>query len=111
MNGSKVRTPVITVGPGDDRSWLQADIQPPEFEVRFTPKSGHSEARAGLPLLTQAVRKRFSRGRDEIMNQDVGLSRNNDSPTLPSGFNCCAIGLGARVFTQPGPEGDMTGNP
>jgi len=36
------------------------------------------------------------------MNQDVGLSRNNDSPTLPSGFNCCAIGLGARVFTQPG---------
>ena len=33
------------------------------------------------------------------MNQDVGLSRNNDSPTLLSGFNCCAIGLGARVFT------------
>ncbi len=34
------------------RLWLQADIQPPEIEVCFTPKSGHSEAHAGLPLLT-----------------------------------------------------------
>ncbi len=31
-------------------SWLKADIQPPQIEVRFTPKSGHSEAHAGLPL-------------------------------------------------------------
>ncbi len=36
----------------DFSSWLQADIQPPENDVRFTPKSGHSGARAGLPLLT-----------------------------------------------------------
>ncbi len=36
------------------RSWLKADIQPPEIEVRFAPKSGHSEANAGLPLLTQS---------------------------------------------------------
>ncbi len=35
------------------RNWLQADIQAPEIEVRFTPKSGHSEAHAGLPLMTQ----------------------------------------------------------
>ncbi len=35
--------------------WLQADIQPPEIDVCFTPKSGHSEAHAGLPLLTQTV--------------------------------------------------------
>ncbi len=34
--------------------WLQADIQPLEIEVRFAPKSGHSEAHAGLPLLTRS---------------------------------------------------------
>ncbi len=45
------------------------------------------------------------------MIQDVGLSRNNDPPTLPSGFNCCAIGLGARVLTQPGPNPDMGAAP
>ncbi len=33
------------------RVWLKADIQSPKIEVRFTPKSGHSEAHAGLPLL------------------------------------------------------------
>ncbi len=37
------------------RSWLKADIQPPKIEVCSTPKTGHSEAHAGLPLLTQAV--------------------------------------------------------
>ena len=31
--------------------WLQADIQRPEIEVRSSPNSGHSEARAGLPIL------------------------------------------------------------
>ncbi len=35
------------------RLWLQADIQPPEIEVRFASNSRHSEAHAGLPLLTQ----------------------------------------------------------
>ncbi len=34
------------------RFWLQADIQSPEIDFRFAPKSGHSEAHAGLPLLT-----------------------------------------------------------
>ena len=38
-------------------SWLKADIQSPEIEVRFAPKSRHSEAHAGLPLLTQSGRK------------------------------------------------------
>ncbi len=36
----------------DFRLWLQADIQPPEIDFRFAPKSGHSEAYVGLPLLT-----------------------------------------------------------
>ncbi len=47
-----------------------ADIQSPEFEVRFTPNSGHSEAHAGLPVLTHngsgdARRIYFSVGRCE----------------------------------------------
>ncbi len=33
------------------------------------------------------------------MNQEAGLRRNNDSSTLPSGFNCCAEGLGIHEFT------------
>ncbi len=34
-------------------SWLQADIQSPEIDFRLTPNTGHSEAHAGLPLVTQ----------------------------------------------------------
>ena len=34
-------------------SWLQADLQSPEIDFRFTPSFGHSEAHAGLPVLTQ----------------------------------------------------------
>ncbi len=41
------------------------------------------------------------------MNREVGIRHNNDSSTLPFGFNCCAIGLGGRVFTQPGPTPDI----
>jgi len=41
------------------------------------------------------------------MNREVGIRHNNDSSTLPFGFNCCAIGLGGRVFTQPGPKTDL----
>ncbi len=37
----------------DFRFWLQADIQPPEIEVCSYPNTGHSEAHAGLPLVTQ----------------------------------------------------------
>ena len=41
------------------------------------------------------------------MIRQVGFSRNNDSPTLPSGFNCCALGLGVHVLTQPGSLADI----
>jgi hypothetical protein len=34
---------------------------------------------------------------------DVGFDRNNEPPTLFSGFNYCADGFGNGVFTQPGP--------
>ena len=34
--------------------WLQTDLQTPEIEVRFAPGSGHSEAPAGLPLVTRS---------------------------------------------------------
>jgi hypothetical protein len=36
-----------------DRLWLQADIQALEIDFRLTPNNGHSEAHAGLPLLTR----------------------------------------------------------
>ena len=58
-------------------------------------------------LLTQAVWKLFFGDRDEKLIHEVGLSRNNDSPTLPSGFNYCAEGLDTGVVTQPGPEADV----
>ncbi len=54
------------------------------------------------------ARQAFSGDRDEILNPEVGLRRNNDSSTLPSGFNCSAVGLGVRVFTQPGLQPDIT---
>ncbi len=38
----------------DFRLWLQADIQPPKIDFRLTPNNGHSEAHAGLPLLTRS---------------------------------------------------------
>ena len=53
--------------------------------------------------MTQAVWKLFFGDRDEISNHEIGLCRNNDTSTLPSGFNCCAEGLDIGVFTQPGP--------
>ena len=65
--------------------------------------------RIGLecPLMAQAVWKLLFGDRDEILIREVGLRRNNDSPTLPSGFNCCAKGLGTDVFTQPGLQADI----
>ncbi len=36
------------------RFWVGTDIQPPEIDFRLTPNNGHSEAHAGLPLLTQS---------------------------------------------------------
>ena len=41
------------------------------------------------------------------MIREVGLRRNSESPTLPSGFNCCAEGLGISVFTQPGSKAEV----
>ncbi len=38
----------------DFRLWLQADMQSPEIDFRFTPNNGHSEAHAGLPRLTRS---------------------------------------------------------
>ncbi len=38
---------------GEVGLWLDSEVQPPEFEVCFTPNNGHSEAHAGLPGLTQ----------------------------------------------------------
>ncbi len=45
------------------------------------------------------------------MNKKAGLRRNNDSSTLPSGFNCCAMGLGVHVFTQPGSNAEVQREP
>ncbi len=42
------------------RSWLQADMERPKIDVRLTPESGHSEARAGLPLVN--IPLEFGRG-------------------------------------------------
>jgi hypothetical protein len=52
--------------------------------------------------MIQAVQKLYFDGQDGILVREVGLSRNNDSPTLTSGFNYCAEGLSIGVFTQPG---------
>jgi len=35
------------------RIWLQGDIQPPKIDFRLTPNNGHSEAHAGLLLVTR----------------------------------------------------------
>ncbi len=61
----------------------------------------------GGPSVTQAVWKLFFGDRDEVLNHEVDLRRNNDSSAVPSGFNCCAEGLGIRVFTHPGPAADL----
>ncbi len=59
------------------RFWLQADIQSTEINVCFTPKSGHSEAHAGLPLLT---RRRHTG--DEVYGHQA--YRNSGIPTSVS---------------------------
>jgi len=40
------------------RLWLQADIQSPEIDFRFTPKTGHSVTHAGLPFVTHNGNRR-----------------------------------------------------
>ena len=41
-----LRPPALSLAfrPCEIRCWLQTDMQPPEYEVRFTPKTGHSWA-------------------------------------------------------------------
>ncbi len=73
----------------------------------FHPASDVAGVGRESPKLTQAVWKLFFCDRDEILIREVGLRRNNDSPTPPSGFNYCAEALGVRVFTQPGPKPDI----
>ena len=55
------------------RNWLQGDIQRPEIDFCSTPESGHSEAHAGLPLLTQ---RRHSRSQIEQLVGWVGIRWN-----------------------------------
>ena len=62
--------------------WLQADLQPPKFEVCSTPNFGHSVARAGLPLLTQ----RRPRG-DEVYGH-----RAYQNSGIPVHWSQCAEG-------------------
>ncbi len=50
----------LAVGPNVG-CWLKADIQSPEIEVRLAPNNGHSEAHAGLPLLTRLGHSRRCR--------------------------------------------------
>ncbi len=50
---SKHYRPKIPCQQGAVHTWLKADIQSAEIEVCSTPKTGHSDARAGLPGLTQ----------------------------------------------------------
>jgi hypothetical protein len=57
------------------------------------------------------VWKLFFGGLDEILIREVSFNRNNDSPSLPSRSNCCAEGLCAGVFTQPGSKPDSGGYP
>ena len=59
------------------------------------------------PLWVQAVSELISGGRNEILIREVGLRRNDDLPTLPSGSNYCAEGLDLGVFTQPGPTTEV----
>ena len=79
----------------------------PRFRPLHPPRADRTAVGLKSPVLTQAVWKLFFGDRDEISIHEAGLSRNNDSPTLPSGFKYCAEGLGAGVFTQPGPDSDI----
>ncbi len=69
-----------------------------------------------LSNVDDQIKKLKSQGFDSVAKtweliREVGLRRNNDSPTLPSGFNYCAEGLGARVFTQPGSKAEVQRGP
>ncbi len=73
----------------------------PSAAIRW-PDLGHPGCRR-MSAYDPGCVKLFFGDRDEILSREAGLRRNNDSSTLSSGCNYCAIGLGARVFTQPGP--------
>ena len=91
----------------DVRIWLQGDLRPPEIEVRLYPNKRHfGQGWEGLKV-TQAVSKLFSGRRNEILIREVGLRRNDDSPTFPLWSNYCAEGLDLGVLTQSGPKDDI----
>ncbi len=60
--------------------WLQADMQSPEYEVCFTPNTGHSEAHAGLPVLT---RLGHGSGRRQRRKGYCSWSRPKAWPVIP----------------------------
>ncbi len=93
--------------PGALCFWLQADIRSPEIDFRLTPNNGHSEAHAGLPLLTQAVWKLSSRRERATLIRITVDAGNNDSRTRNFRVYCCANALPTRVFTQSGPKADI----
>ncbi len=53
LNLEDVEIRGVQIAGSNVSSWLQADIQSPKIDFRCTPESGHSEAHAGLPVLTQ----------------------------------------------------------
>ncbi len=57
--------------------------------------------------MTKAVSKLISRFSGARLIHGVSVLSNNEINSRPHGFNCCAIGLGIRVFTQPGSFADM----
>ncbi len=70
--------------------WLQADLQPPEIEVRSTPKSGHSEAHAGLPLLTQSGSGSLP-SPNQPDQERITVYRDNSGPDSWSDAHCAII--------------------
>ncbi len=55
--------PKIPCQQGAVHTWLKTEVQPPEIDFRSTPNNGHSEAHAGLPLLTHSGHFRWGRQR------------------------------------------------
>ena len=62
---------------------------------------------AGCPVMTQAVRKLFSRPERATLIRVTAVAGNNDSRVRNCRIYCCADALPTRVFTQPGPLADI----
>ncbi len=70
--------------------WLQADIQAPEIDFRFAPESGHSEAHAGLPVLTLSGLRNYQRSRD-WRAPFAAVGEPVSDLAGDGGLDCCAI--------------------